>query len=230
MRKHGLENHYRFRAVNLLGRNANAANELERHPENVKGSGMQTIEERDVDKSGWPPGPWMNEPDRKQWMDEETKLPCLIVRNGGAGNLCGYVGVPPSHPLYGKCYSDRVKVVDLNAIQNTSEAKPYVAWFCEALREPDGTVGVDSILDCHGGITYAAKCIGRICHKVDPGEPDDVWWLGFDCAHCDDLSPGADPMFRGGMYRDVDYVAGECRKLAKQLAEFAGEVVPPVTV
>jgi hypothetical protein len=65
---------------------------------------MNTIEYRNVvDKSTWGPGPWNNEPDKAQWQDEATKLPCLIVRNGGVtGSLCGYVGVPQGHPLYGK--------------------------------------------------------------------------------------------------------------------------------
>ena len=65
---------------------------------------METLEYRTVDKSSWGLGPWMNEPDKKQWQDAETGYPCLIVRNNG-GALCGYVGVPESHPLYGVEYN-----------------------------------------------------------------------------------------------------------------------------
>ena len=38
-----------------------------------------------------------------------------------------------------------------------------------------------------------------ICHIPDQGEPDDVWWLGFDCLHGGDLAPGmmAFPELRG---------------------------------
>jgi hypothetical protein len=43
--------------------------------------------------------------------------------------------------------------------------------------------------DAHGGLTYAGACSGTICHVPKPGEPDDVWWLGFDHAHCGDSSP-----------------------------------------
>ncbi len=43
----------------------------------------------------------------------------------------------------------------------------------------------------HGGLTYSDGCQvgGRICHVPALGEPDDVWWLGFDCNHSGDVSP-----------------------------------------
>ena len=55
------------------------------------------------DKSQWGSGPWQHEPDKAQWIDPATGLDCLIVRNHH-GSLCGYVGVPPEHPLHGKHY------------------------------------------------------------------------------------------------------------------------------
>lgn len=45
-------------------------------------------------------GPWNDEPDKMQWIDEATGLDCLIVRAPVSGAWCGYVGVPPGHPLY----------------------------------------------------------------------------------------------------------------------------------
>jgi hypothetical protein len=42
--------------------------------------------------------PWKNEPNRKEWR--HAGFPCLIVRSH-LGALCGYVGVPPGHPLFG---------------------------------------------------------------------------------------------------------------------------------
>jgi hypothetical protein len=44
-------------------------------------------------------------------------------------------------------------------------------------------------LDVHGGITYSGHCQGDICHKPAPGESDEVWWIGFDCAHFFDVLP-----------------------------------------
>ncbi len=82
----------------------------------------------------------------------------------------------------------------------------HAGYACLIVRHPRlghlcGYVGVDaahpfygrSYNDCdvevHGGLTYAAKCQGHICHLPDSGMPDDVWWLGFYAAHLDDLSP-----------------------------------------
>lgn len=54
-----------------------------------------------IDRTGWPPGPWDNEPDRVEWRYRGTpRFPLLIVR-GPSGALCGYVGLPPGHPYHG---------------------------------------------------------------------------------------------------------------------------------
>jgi hypothetical protein len=60
-------------------------------------------EYRTRDKTGWGDGPWNDEPDKLQWVDEATGLDCLIVR-GPVGALCGYVGVPAEHPWHGIDY------------------------------------------------------------------------------------------------------------------------------
>jgi hypothetical protein len=71
---------------------------------------MKRIEYRYQDKTGWGPGPWQDEPDKVQWTDPATGLPCLAVRNN-MGALCGYVGVDESHPLFGvDCDEVDVKV------------------------------------------------------------------------------------------------------------------------
>ena len=159
---------------------------------------MQSKEWNFEDKSDWPDGPWKSEPDKAQWTDAETGLPCLMVR-GPSGALCGYVGVDKTHPLYGKKYSD----TDLSA---------------------------------HGGLTFASPCAGEpdshsICHLSEPGEPDEVYWFGFDCAHAYDRTPKFERDLKSlGMagthhsfdvYRDLAYIKAECADLAKQLAELA---------
>ena len=63
-------------------------------------------------------------------------------------------------------------------------------------------------------------------HVGRPGEPDDVYWLGFDCHHCDDYAPAFAVRGKeigcmghpGDVYRDLEYVEGECASLARQLA------------
>lgn len=83
-------------------------------------------------------------------------------------------------------------------------------------------------IDVHGGLTYSEKCQGSICHKTD--KDDDVWWLGFDCAHFDDLVPYTnlpseirEKIFSPtlGIYRDQEYVTAETKRLAEQLAELS---------
>lgn len=73
--------------------------------------------------------------------------------------------------------------------------------------------------DVHGRLTYSDSCAegGPICHVPLPGEPDTVWWLGFDCAHYQDVSPGFRHVSLGGeVYRDIAYVTGEVQGLADQ--------------
>ena len=90
--------------------------------------------------------------------------------------------------------------------------------------------------DVHGGLTYADSCEEgpedrTICHVPAPGEPEPLWWLGFDCHHAWDIAPGMDALQRehghapirfGDMsYRPIGYVKAECASLAAQAAEAA---------
>lgn len=156
---------------------------------------MKRIEYRTIDKSSWPDGPWKDEPDKIQWMDEATGLPCLIVRHGWSGHYCGYVGVTRDHPLFDVGYDDEA---------------------CSGL-------------SVHGGLTFSGFCQEHepgeegtvICHVVEPGEDDKVFWLGFDCAHYLDRPPGRPHWSDGEVYRDQAYVVGEVENLASQLKERA---------
>lgn len=164
------------------------------------------------DKTGWGAGPWQTEPDKLQWTDAATGLPCLIVRNR-AGALCGYVGVSEDHPWFKVDYGDHI-------------GEPCTDEYCYEHRP-------DAIVNVHGGLTYSALCQeGRpegegICHIPDHGQPDRVWWFGFDCNHAFDIAPGSLARDRergwpslpshGDEYRTVAYVQAECAGLASQL-------------
>ena len=80
-------------------------------------------------------------------------------------------------------------------------------------------------VEVHGGLTYADKCAGPICHVPRPGETDDVWWLGFDCGHFMDIQPGLSlpsEISEDWMtYKDLGYVAHEVEILAGQLMVLA---------
>ena len=67
--------------------------------------------EHHVDKTLWPAGPWMDEPDRVEWRYRD--YPCLIVRNR-LGNLCGYAGVNESHPYFERDYGALQGPVDVH--------------------------------------------------------------------------------------------------------------------
>lgn len=176
------------------------------------------IEYRDViDKSDWERGPWDDEPDKVQWKDEKTGLDCLIVRAPATGALCGYVGVPAGHPWHGLDYYTSRYDDDGNEV----ELSPAEA----SLND----------VEVHGGLTFAGHCRhspdpGKgICHVPDEGEPDDLYWLGFDCAHAFDLAPAIVATLRkvghdlgwhqDDQYRDLAYVKAEVTALAKQAAE-----------
>ena len=150
-------------------------------------------------------GPWRDEPDKAQWVDEATGLDCLIVRNR-QGALCGYVGLPPGHSLHGKSYNDAYDAVD-------------------GLDVHGGLTYSDR---CQEG----AEDGPGVCHVPHPGRPAEVWWLGFDCAHYRDYVPGMvevdqrlqrehgipwDPS-EAGTYRTFGYVRSECAALAAQVA------------
>lgn len=53
-------------------------------------------------RSGWGNGAWMAEPDLVEWRSTAAPGYPLLILRGGMGALCGYVGVPPEHPLHGK--------------------------------------------------------------------------------------------------------------------------------
>lgn len=83
-------------------------------------------------------------------------------------------------------------------------------------------------VEVHGGLTYSGECNGRICHEANEiKEENETWWLGFDCAHYGDFSPGLSK-YRGFDllnevidYKDLTYVEGECEALAKQIKNYA---------
>jgi len=169
----------------------------------------------DTDKTEWGDGPWLTEPDKVVWVDEATNLDCMIHRNQ-VGALCGYVGVPPTHPWHGLSYSEiEHEGVDVHGtLTFTNKCQ-------ETATEEDG-----------------------ICHVPEPGREHDIWWVGFDCAHNNmDIAPGIEKYrithpvqslihdlseaFTGAgtwanpTYKTVEWVQAEVERLAAQAKEAA---------
>lgn len=152
----------------------------------------------DEKRAKWGAGPWCDEPDHVEFR--HNGVPCILHRND-MGAWCGYAAVEPRHPWHGQDYTGHYD----------DETDEYV-------ESPASSANV------HGGLTYADKCQGNICHVAQPGEPDDVWWFGFDCAHSGDLVLGMDQAYRatglgerGGSYRSLAYVRAETIRLADQI-------------
>lgn len=156
---------------------------------------METIEYRTVDKSAWGSGPWQDEPDKRQWRDPETGLPCLIVRNG-AGALCGYVGVSEGHPAYLKDYND----VDVSVHGGLT-----FAGGCSHGDDP--AKGIchkpgDGAPDAVHWLGFDTAHSGDFCPKFDTEMREMLQRLAG----------------RPDVYRDMAYVTAEVASLAKQLA------------
>lgn len=150
-----------------------------------------------VDKAGWGDGPWQDEPDKIQWIDEETNLDCLIHR-GPMGNLCGYVGVPPGHPAHGKSY-DGIDV-DVHGGLTYSE-------FCQ--EGDDEAAGV-----CH--IPLPGRPVKVWWLGFDCGHAFDV----MPAMDARQRVAGLPPLrFGNETYKSVAFVRAEIRRLARQLAE-----------
>lgn len=88
----------------------------------------------------------------------------------------------------------------------------------------------DEIFDAlyvHGGLTYADKCHRHICHVPKPGEPDDVWWLGFDCAHAGDMIIRHVESFDFGLpFEDHYWTLAEVQEETNCLAEQLKGMLP----
>ena len=163
---------------------------------------------------------------------ESNGLKCVVVFQRH-GYRCGYVEVPKGHPLYGKDYDEHleIKKADIDG-REVSGIFPLIG----AMLDEDERIRIEAYFSCHGGITYA----GGGEKSIYPIESD-LWWFGFDCAHCDDgkdldlamklfpehaeqimLTKHIEDMYP--LYnpvRELDYVMDECSSLAEQLAAFS---------
>lgn len=194
-------------------------------------SAMETLEYTTQDKSTWGEGEWNSEPDKVQFQDEATGYPCLIVRARVTGSLCGYVGIPENHPLYGCAYNKPHELAKkfINDNQELSIGKRGVfSLFCIDADNQN----LDIMFDVHGSLTFSDFCHSEskpesgICHIGD----DKPYWFGFDCSHAGDIMPAMDAKMKEIMpedydfsyksediYRNISYVTSEVQSLARQL-------------
>jgi hypothetical protein len=155
-----------------------------------------------VSKAGWHAGPWHDEPDRVQWTDPLSGLPCLITRSPDLGCLLGYVAVPPGDPLHG-ADTDQVTTRIRGQITFTGPAAGI------GTLDPPDIPPCD--LDDPWWVGFGAFHAWDVC----PG--DTLMWDLLGVADCGTLTlPGhARPIAE---YRPVSYMQAGCRLLAMQLA------------
>lgn len=67
----------------------------------------------------------------------------------------------------------------------------------------------DIDINAHGGLTFSGD-------KKRDGD----YWIGFDCAHINDLIPGVRGFCeRDATYKNIAYVRRECESIARQIKE-----------
>jgi len=156
---------------------------------------MRTIEYTTMDRSDWGEGAWQDEPDKKQWQDKDTKLPCIAVRNR-TGNWCGYVGITEEHPCYKQGYNDVLEVEVHGGLT-----------FSDSCRKD----GPQESSICHipeGEETDKIWWLGFDCSHYNDISPK---LLAFEKEF---MLPEAE-------YRTLIYIEAECKKLARSLQELA---------
>jgi hypothetical protein len=75
----------------------------------------------------------------------------------------------------------------------------------------------DIPIDCHGGLTFT---------NLWEDEKDNLWYIGFDCAHAYDYMPFLQMQLSSSMlmerdpavsYKDINFVRNECKSIVDQL-------------
>lgn len=177
-------------------------------------------------------GPWADEADKIAWTDRLTGYPCIILRSLNGGHLCGYVAVPPSHPLY------RFTPQAMMGVGIDVHGPIFYAAECQH-RE------VESRSVCHVSPSgrMEERLItrrGEVVFENDAARRgDDAWWFGFQCNQPYDVVPEgraphrSDQLLDGvteRVYRDEAYVFEECARFAAQLQAIAENRDPAASV
>jgi hypothetical protein len=163
-----------------------------------------------IDKSAWGTGPWQDEPDRVEFV--HAGLACLALRHPRGGNFCGYVAVPPGHPLHGRQWDNIPAAAGLDFHQGINYTAACEGIICHtpAPGEPDNVwwIGGD-----FGHIWD--KCPGRDAIERELAAK---WRAAGQTSVAEVFErvieiPGMRPV-----YRALPYVRRQIEQLAEQLA------------
>lgn len=161
-------------------------------------------------------GPWMTEADKIAWTDPMTGYGCIIRRSPNGRHLCGYVSVPPSHPLFGRGFRTLAGIgIGIHGGLDYSAE-------CEQRESEDRSV-------CHVvKRTVADDFKHRVHANAAADRHDDAWWFGFSCDQRTDIVPDLGRSGTRGWkeprlgvedpsYKTEGFVFEECVRLAVQL-------------
>lgn len=165
--------------------------------------------------------------------DFEHKGLCCVITFGDSGHRCGYVGIPKTHILYGKEYDEYLEIKKKNVWdREVSGIFPLLG----TVIDEDDRIRIEAYFNCHGGITYSGGG-----EKSKYPIESDLWWFGFDCAHCNDgrdfdlaieyFPEISERLLKAKQVEDMFPIHGEhlwskqeveeeCKLLAEQLEEF----------
>ncbi len=180
-----------------------------------------------IDRSTWGSGEWDNEPDRKCWMHHG--VPCLILRHPTVGHLCGYIGLLPDHPWHKKHYNaiDAECHGGLTSASPSNPLYPKYQFLSDCKTQEEEGFRDALLADATDAVSRAVYQDWLLEHDRDQ-EADLVrdylklWWIGFDCNHAWDISPGMRaiisnyPINPRDQYRNIRYVTDEVTSLAEQ--------------
>lgn len=168
-------------------------------------------------------GPWNGEGDKIAWVDEETGLGCIILRQED-GTLSGYVGVGTDHPLHG--FQAEAVPVQISSLVHGGITYGRE---CEVNRHElraKGKPRRERYTVCHVTRTRWVQDVEHVQTTKDEFEHEDLWWLGFDTNHAGDLIPNDrfHTPRKSDVYRDQDFVYRQCVVLAERLKDVARKV------
>lgn len=153
------------------------------------------------------------------YLFKHSGLFCSVSRMSHNGCLNGYAAVPEGHLLYGKDYSDEVKVPDVEAVKFNGN---YIGLLCvDGDKAKENILRLDMAIEVHYGLTYANSKLWNI--------EDDLlgklWWFGFDTNHSGDLNPYQSEIERkyshsGNTYKDFNFVIEHVKRMAEQLSSY----------
>ena len=163
--------------------------------------------------------------DKIAWRDPDSGYECIIMRKTRDGPLGGYVGVPPSHPLF---------AFDSDAVPAELEIEVHgglsYAAICDEGPSPSRHLIREARRVCHVELSPAryAAVEHATDYRAGQDSHEKAWWFGFKCDQVYDALPkstaNSDRFLEretGAVVRDEHYVYDQVVDLAAQLRAIA---------